>query len=141
MPPAAQEHSLPARSRSSVADVAGPPLIGGPQRDLLCTLSYVYLACGQPRRALALLRLVARDAGDDVGLLRVLAYALIADKDGSGAMQIIERLQELDRSASSRAPLLLMRSHALRLIGRLDEARECFRAFTTMRLHPGRDAS
>lgn len=141
MPPVIQEHSLPTRSGSSAADVAGPPLIGGPQRDLLCTLSYVYLACGQPGRALALLRLVAPDAGNDVGLLRVLGYALIADEDGAGAMQIIERLQELDRSANARAPLLLMRSHALRLIGRLDEARECFRAFTSMRLHAGRDAS
>ena len=135
------EPSLLVRPRSAAAAVAEPPLIGGPQRDLLCTLSYVYLACGQPGRALALLRLVARNAENDVGLLRVLAYALIAAEDGAGAMQIIERLEELDRGANARAPLLLMRSHALRLIGQIDEARECFRTFTITRLHDGRDAS
>jgi tetratricopeptide (TPR) repeat protein len=130
----------PVRTASAAMDVTAP-LIGGPQRDLLCALSYIYLACGKPGRALALLRLIEREAEDDVGFLRVLAYALIAGEDGTEAMRIIERLEELDRGANARAPLLLMRSHALRLIGRLDEARECFQAFTAARLQAKGDAS
>jgi hypothetical protein len=128
-----QEPASPVQPPLSPVDVT-VPLVGGPQRDLLCTLSYIYLACGQPGRALALLRLVERESENDVGFLRVLAYALIADEDGAEAMRIIERLEELDRSANARAPLLLMRSHALRLIGHLGEARECFQAFTAARL-------
>ena len=131
--------SLPQELSSRVPSVdtaidAAPPLIGGPQRDLLCTLAYVYLASGQPARALPLLRLVQREADDDVGFLRVLAYALIADANGAEAIRIIERLEQIDRGANARAPLLLMRSHALRLVGRLDEARECFRTFRLARL-------
>ena len=137
MPSLLQELPTPVRNTTDVA----APVIGGPQRDLLCTLSYIYLACGQPSRALTLLRLVERDAEDDVGFLRVLAYALIAREDGMEAMRIIERLEELDRSAKARAPLLLMRSHALRLTGRLDEARACFQAFTAARLQAEGEAS
>ncbi|WP_454616481.1 type III secretion apparatus assembly chaperone SctY [Bradyrhizobium cenepequi] len=140
MSPSLQELPSPVRPAGSAAEVS-VPLIGGPQRDLLCTLSYIYLACGQPDRALALLRLVERDVENDIGLLRVLAYALIAAEDGLEAIRIIERLQELDRSPNARAPLLLMRSHALRLTGRLGEARECFRVFTAARKQAEGDAS
>ncbi|MDI4231940.1 histidine kinase [Bradyrhizobium sp. Arg237L] len=135
-----QELPPSVRPASSAAEVT-VPLIAGPQRDLLCTLSYIYLACGQPDRALALLRLVERDVENDIGFLRVLAYALIAAEDGLEAIRVIERLQELDGSANARAPLLLMRSHALRLTGHLGEARECFRAFTAARRQAEGDAS
>jgi hypothetical protein len=138
--PLLQELPSPVRTACSAEDVT-VPLVGGPQRDLLCTLAYIYLACDQPTRALALLRLVEQDAENDIGFLRVLAYALIAGEDGVEAMRIIERLQELDRSAAACAPLLLMRSHALRLAGRLGEARECFRAFTVARRQAEGDAS
>ena len=135
-----QELTSPLRPPCSAVDVT-VPLVGGPQRDLLCALSYIYLACGQPDRALVLLRLVEREAENDVGFLRVLAYALIANQDGAEAMRSIDRLQELDRGANARAPILLMRSHALRLIGRLEDARECFQTFTAVRRQPEGDAS
>jgi hypothetical protein len=54
-------------------------MVGADQRDLLCALSYVYVACGQCRRALALLRLVERERPDDVEAIRLLAYAHLAN--------------------------------------------------------------
>lgn len=125
---------LPAAGRALVpADAPAAETVDGPQRDLLCALGYVYLACGETRRALALLRLVERDAPDDVGALRVMAYALIADGDGEAALEIVERLERLDRDPDAGTPLLLLRSHALRLVGRWDEARAAFARFVAAR--------
>lgn len=109
------------------------PVIDAPRRDLLCALAYVYLACGQNLRALVLLRLAERERPDDVGLLRVLAYALLAAGDGEAALAVVRRLESLDTAEESRAALLLLRSHALRLAGNLDEARQCFREFVALR--------
>jgi tetratricopeptide (TPR) repeat protein len=109
------------------------PVVDGPQRDLLCALGYVYLACGEPQRALALLRIVERDAPDDVELLRALAYGHIAAEEGGAALDLLDRLDALDLDPDSRTPLLLMRSHALRLTGRWTEARHCFARFVTAR--------
>jgi Flp pilus assembly protein TadD len=105
------------------------PLIGAPQRDLLCALAYVYLACGQARRALALLNLIESDGNADVGVLRVLAYAFVAAGEGEEALGVIERVDLLDRTPEAVRPMLLLRAHALRLAGRMDEARACFRVF------------
>ena len=110
-------------------------VIDPPRRDLLCALAYVYLACGQNRRALALLRLVARERPDDVELLRVFAYALLAAGEGEIALTFVERLEALDGTAQSGT--LLLRSHALRLAGRLDDARQCFRDFVAVRREEG----
>lgn len=121
------------RSLGGPQDIA-VPMVGARQRDLLCALSYVYLACGQAGRALVLLRLVEQEADNDVGILRMLAYALVANGDGEAALAVIDRLQELDGGLDAHVPLLLMRSHALRLAGRLGEARQCFKAFTAARL-------
>jgi Flp pilus assembly protein TadD len=109
------------------------PLIDTPQRDLLCALAYVYLACGQNVRALALLRLAERERPSDVGVLRVLAYALLAVGQGEEALDLVGRLEALDTDPEARTPLLLLRSHALRLAGRLDEAKQSFRDFVAAR--------
>lgn len=109
------------------------PVIDAPRRDLLCALAYVYLACGQNLRALVLLRLAERERPNDVGLLRVLAYALLAAGDGEAALAVVQRLETLEGEPESRAALLLLRSHALRLAGSLDEARQCFREFVALR--------
>jgi hypothetical protein len=93
------------------------------------------VACGQNRRALALLRLVARERPDDVALLRVFAYALLAAGEGEIALTVVERLEALDGTAQSGT--LLLRSHALRLAGRLDDARQCFRDFVAVRREEG----
>jgi tetratricopeptide (TPR) repeat protein len=103
------------------------------QRDLLCELSYIYLACGQADKALALIRLVAGCMPDDIGCLRVLAYALLANGRGEEALGAVDRLEAIDHDREARAPLLLLRSHALRLAGRTGEARLCFREFIAAR--------
>jgi Flp pilus assembly protein TadD len=108
-------------------------MINPRRRDLLCALAYVYLACGQNARALALLRLVERERPNDVGLLRILAYAHIAAGDGRAALEAITRLEALDAPEEAGTPLLLLRSHALRLTGQLDDARRCFRSFVAVR--------
>jgi Flp pilus assembly protein TadD len=103
------------------------------QRDLLCELSYIYLACGQADKALALIQLVATYMPDDIGGLRVLAYALLANGRGEEALAAIERLEATDPDPEARVPLLLLRSHAQRLAGRTIEARLSFREFIAAR--------
>lgn len=113
-------------------------LVGSDQRDLLCAIAYVYVACGQCRRALALLRLVVRARPDDVEAIRMLAYAHLANKDGAAALAAIDRLEGLDTDPESEAPLLLLRSHALRLEGQMADARRRFDQFVAARSHGGR---
>jgi hypothetical protein len=113
--------------------------IGSDQRDLLCALAYVYVACGQCRRALALLRLVVRARPDDVEAIRIMTYAHLANKDGAAALAGIDRLEDLDTDPASAAPLLLLRSHALRLDGQMADARRWFDQFVVARSHGGRE--
>jgi Flp pilus assembly protein TadD len=113
-------------------------MVGADQRDLLCALSYVYVACGQCRRALALLRLVERARPDDVEAIRLLAYAHLENKDGAAALAAIDRLEALDPDPASVAPLLLLRSHALRLEGQTADARLQFDQFVFARSQGGR---
>jgi Flp pilus assembly protein TadD len=113
-------------------------MVGADQRDLLCALAYVYVACGQGRRALALLRLVVRARPDDVEAIRLLAYAHLASKDGAAALAAIDRLSVLDADPASEAPLLLLRSHALRLKGQMADARLRFDEFVFARSQGGR---
>ena len=113
-------------------------MVGAEQRDLLCALSYVYVACGQSRRALALLRLVERACPDDVETIRLLAYAHLANKDGAAALAAIDRLEALAPDPASKAPLLLLQSHALRLVGQTAEARRRFDQFVFARSQGGR---
>jgi len=107
--------------------------LSGRERDLLCALSYVHLACGQSAQSVALLRLVADDNPHDIGLLRILAYGLIAEGNGNEALSILDRLDDLDNQPGARLPLTLMRSHALRRAGRIDEARAAFQSYVALR--------
>lgn len=108
-------------------------LISGPERDLLCALSYLHLACGQSAQSLALLRIAAREHSQDVDLLRILAYTLISEGLGDEALDVLDRLDALDAQPSSRVPLTLLRSHALRLAGRIAEARDAFQRYVSLR--------
>ncbi|TWB93002.1 type III secretion protein Y [Bradyrhizobium macuxiense] len=108
-------------------------LISGPERDLLCALSYIHLACGQSARSLALLQPIKRDDSQDVDLLRILAYALISEGLGDEALAVLDRLDTLDDEPTSRIPLMLLRSHALRKAGRMDEARAAFQCYVALR--------
>ncbi|MBH5371158.1 tetratricopeptide repeat protein [Bradyrhizobium glycinis] len=107
--------------------------ISGPERDLLCALSYVHLACGQSAQSLALLRIAAREHSHDVDLLRILAYTLIAEGLGDEALDVLDRLDALDVHPSSRVPMTLLRSHALRHAGRMAEARDVFQRYVSLR--------
>ncbi|MGY8678342.1 histidine kinase [Bradyrhizobium sp. UFLA05-153] len=108
-------------------------LISGQERDLLCALAYIHLACGQSGQSLALLRLVVHDHTQDVVLLRIFAYALISEGLGDEALVILDRLDILDDQPWARLPLTLLRSHALRRAGRMDEARATFQSYVSLR--------
>ncbi|RXH38724.1 histidine kinase [Bradyrhizobium nanningense] len=108
-------------------------LVSGPERDLLCVLSYIYLSCGQSAKSLALLRLVAHEESQDIGLLRILTYALISERRGDEALSVLDRLDKLDDEPSSSMPLMLMRSHALRHAGRMTEAQATFKRYVSLR--------
>ncbi len=118
---------------TDVSNPADTLLISGQERDLLCALSYVHLACGQSAQSLALLRLVAHDNCQDIDLLRIFAYALISEGLGGEALAILDRLDTLDDQPSSRLPLMLLRAHALRRAGRQDEARAVFQSYVSLR--------
>ncbi|WFU54607.1 histidine kinase [Bradyrhizobium pachyrhizi] len=109
-------------------------LSSGQERDLVCALSYLHLACGQGAQCVALLRLIVRDNSQDVDLLRILAYALISEGLGDQALRILDRLDTLDDEPSSRTHLMLLRSHALRRAGRMDEARAVFQDYVSLRV-------
>jgi hypothetical protein len=117
-------------------DGAAPERISARQRDLLCALAYVYLACGQQDKALPLIRVVDSFMPDDVGTLRVLAYTLLAHGKGEETLAALDRLVTLDDGDQARVAILLLRSHALRLAGRMDEARVCFQRFVAARGGP-----
>ncbi|XIA67436.1 histidine kinase [Bradyrhizobium sp. TZ2] len=108
-------------------------LISEQERDLLCALSYVHLACGNSTESLALLRLVAHERSQDIDLLRILAYALISERRGDEALSVLDRLDTFDDQPSSRLPLMLLRSHALRQAGRMAEARAAFASYVSLR--------
>lgn len=127
-----EEHnaSTPASRGSTAGDVLP---ISTNERDLLCALSYVHLACGQSAQCLALLRLADHEDSEDVDLLRILAYALISEGRGDEALAALDRLDKLDSQPSSRLPLMLLRSHALRQAGRMAEARATFKSYVSLR--------
>lgn len=101
------------------------------QREVLHSLGYLYLMHGQHKRALTLLMFATRRSrDDDAGLLRSFAYALILNKSGDQAIEVIDRLEVLERDdLQASAMLLLLRSRALLHAGRLLEARSCFSAY------------
>ncbi|WID99715.1 hypothetical protein QO058_30450 (plasmid) [Bosea vestrisii] len=111
--------------------------VSGQERDLLCALSYVHLACGQHAQGLALLRLLDHEDSRDIGLLRILAYGLVSDGAGEEALSVLERLEPLDDQPGSRLQLTLLRSHALRRAGRIDEAKSAFRDYVALRASAG----
>lgn len=102
------------------------------QRDLLVSLSYLYLACGQEIRALPLLSLLERDNGDDPEVLRALAHALTTQGMCDRALEVIERVQALEGGSGS-GEVLLLRARALHAAGRRVEARACFAGFVSRR--------
>ncbi|MGY3582726.1 Flp pilus assembly protein TadD [Bradyrhizobium sp. USDA 4341] len=117
----------------NVSEADALELVSGPERDLLCVLSYIYLSCGQSAKSLALLRLVAHEQSRDIDLLRILAYALISERRGDEALSVLDRLDKLDDEPSSSLPLMLMRSHALRHAGRMTEAQATFKRYVSLR--------
>ncbi|KRQ16246.1 histidine kinase [Bradyrhizobium sp. CB82] len=122
-----------AHPTTEVSKSGNVSLSSGQARDLLCALSYLHLACGQGAQCVALLRLIVGNDSQDVDLLRILAYALISEGLGDEALPILDRLDTLDDDPSSRIPLMLLRSHALRRAGRMDEARAAFQNYVSLR--------
>lgn len=102
-------------------------------RDLLCSLAYLHLSCGNHHDAVSLLRMIEPSFSDDVGLLRLLGYALIKDEQADAALECLERLAGLDSEPSAECFLSLLRSHALMLSGRDEEARTHFQHYLQTR--------
>lgn len=122
-----------AQRTTKVSKSDNDSLSSGQERDLLCTLSYLHLACGQSAECVALLRLIVGKDSRDVDLLRILAYALILEGLGGEALQVIDRLNTLDDEPSARISLMLLRSHALRRAGLIDEALAAFQRYVSLR--------
>lgn len=105
------------------------------QRDVLHALAHLYLQHGQNERALVLAQLADRVPSRDQSIKRTLAYAYVANGDGDAAMRVIDEL-EAGAASTGAGPvpaLLLLRSRALLLQGRTDDARRFFREFLIRR--------
>lgn len=103
------------------------------QQDLLQALAFLYLRHGQNRRALTLILLAARHAPDDVGVLRTLAYAFVANDAPEEALDVIERLEKLDFAGGADEMRRLLKARALLHAGRRVEAKAVFRQFVEIR--------
>ncbi|MCT7376847.1 tetratricopeptide repeat protein [Chelativorans salis] len=103
---------------------------------LLHTLGYLYGSHGQVKRGVAYLLIAVQLSPDDPGLLRTLAHLLVRDGDAEKALATIDRLETMDDMASHPA-LALLKSRALLLSGRMEEARRTFQTFLAgSRNHP-----
>lgn len=103
------------------------------QQDLLQALAFLYLRHGQNRRALTLILLAARHAPEDVGVLRTLAYAFVANDAPEEALDVIERLEKLDFAGGADQVRRLLKARALLHAGRRVEAKAVFRQFVETR--------
>lgn len=103
------------------------------QQDLLQALAYLYLRHGQNRRALTLILLAARHAPEDIGVLRTLAYAFLANDAPEEALDVIERLEKLDFAGRADEMRRLLKARALLHAGRRVEAKAVFRQFVELR--------
>jgi Flp pilus assembly protein TadD len=103
------------------------------QKDLLHSLAYLYLRHGQNRRALSLIMLAARRVPGDVGLMRTLAYAFVANGAAEEALEVIEELEQRDLASGSDQMLKLLKARALLHTGRTFEAKALFRQFVESR--------
>ncbi|MGI9490600.1 MAG: type III secretion protein [Geminicoccaceae bacterium] len=107
------------------------------QQDLLQALAFLYLRHGQNCRALTLILMAARDAPDNAGVLRMLAYAFVANDAPEEALDVIERLEKLDFAGNADQVRHLLKARALLHAGRRVEARAVFRKFVAMRKAKG----
>ncbi len=107
------------------------------QQDLLQALAFLYLRHGQNRRALTLILMAARDAPDDVGIQRTLAYVFVANEAPEEALEVIERLEKLDFADGADQVRRLLKARALLHAGRRVEAKAVFRQFVEMRKSAG----
>ncbi|WP_274425121.1 tetratricopeptide repeat protein [Chelativorans sp. YIM 93263] len=95
---------------------------------LLHVLGHLYGSHGQVKRGVAYLLIAVQLAPEDSGILRTLAHLLVRDGEADKALATIERLETMEDTARHPA-LALLRSRALTLAGRTDEARASFRKF------------
>jgi type III secretion protein Y len=100
------------------------------QRDLLLCLAYLYLTAGREHRALALLDVVEQAAPADPAMLRMLAHTLIETDDPGRAVDLLDRLEQIEGDSPG---LLLLRSRALHRLGRRAEAQAIFQVFVEHR--------
>lgn len=98
--------------------------------ELLHVLGYLYLRCGQNRRALYLMRLADLLEPDDEGITKTLAVAYLSNRRPQEALEVISRLKG-DASQVHLASLL--KSRALLQLGREEEARACFDRYVEQR--------
>lgn len=103
------------------------------QQDLLQALAFLYLRHGQNRRALTLILLAARHAPEDVGVLRTLAYAFVANDAPEEALDVLERLEKLDFAGGADQVRRLLKARALLHAGRRVEAKAVFKQFVETR--------
>ncbi len=95
---------------------------------LLHVLGHLYGSHGQVKRGVAYLLIAIQLAPGDSGILRTLAHLLILDGEADKALVTIERLETMEDTARHPA-LALLKSRALALAGRTEEARNSFREF------------
>ncbi|KAB2676353.1 hypothetical protein F9L08_26690 [Brucella tritici] len=102
---------------------------------MLHLLGYVYGCHGQAKRGAAYLLIAAQLSPHDIRVLRTLSHLLTLDGEADKALETIARLEVLgDRGNPA---LHLLKSRALHVAGRQEEARQAFNRFVKMRAEIG----
>lgn len=95
--------------------------------DLMHCLGFLYLRHGQPYRAVVILLVAAHAAPEWPDVLRTLCAALVAARMGTQALELLNRLAQLDPGSAQHPMIRLLRARALLLLGRKEAARAAFR--------------
>jgi type III secretion protein Y len=98
--------------------------------ELLHCLGYVYLRHGQSRRAVVLL-LIAASSGAKPPLLAALALALIESGMGEAALDVLDRVTQIDPGFGADGRIAVLRARALLADGQHEAARSAFAAART----------
>lgn len=102
------------------------------ERTLLHWLGHFYLVHGQPKRALVMLMLAARETGNrDRAVLTALLLALVANGMAERAAEMLPWLTDLPGPQHSATHLV--RARVLWSVGRREEAKREFRLFCAKR--------
>ena len=100
--------------------------------EFLHGLGYLYCRAGQPERGLVFLLLAAKIAPHETAVLRSLAEVFVETESAARALTAIDRIEDIEGSASP--SLTLLKSRAQWIRGEHEQAKKTFQDYVRERL-------